>query len=99
MKVSLWTSLHQRVYCLQAQPLQLLLSLMMMVHSTYFVWASGIIGTFLSCCVVFMIEFTEEDYSFDEGAPDATVCLQGIGEIAQDATAIVSSLNTGTATG
>ena len=48
---------------------------------------------------VFTIEFTESDYSFDEGDPNAEVCLQGSGEIAQPATATVSSLQTGTATG
>ena len=70
---------------------------MMMVYThTSF---SIIIDPFPFCCVVFVIEFTEEDYSFDEGESNAMVCLQGIGEIAQPATATVSSLNTGTASG
>ena len=51
------------------------------------------------CFTVFTVEFTESDYSFDEGDPNAEVCLQGSGEIAQPATATVSSLQTGTATG
>ena len=48
---------------------------------------------------VFTIEFTEDDYSYVEGDPNARVCLEGIGEIAQPATATVSSLAQGTATG
>ena len=49
--------------------------------------------------VEFVIQFTEEDYRFDEGDPDAEVCLQGTGEIAQPATATVSSIDIGTASG
>ena len=48
---------------------------------------------------VFTIQFTEDDYSYPEGDPDARVCLEGSGEIAQPATATVSSLPQGTATG
>ena len=48
---------------------------------------------------VFTIEFTEDDYSYVEGDPNARVCLEGIGQIAQPATATVSSLAQGTATG
>ncbi|CAI8024993.1 Extracellular matrix protein FRAS1, partial [Geodia barretti] len=42
--------------------------------------------------------FTEDDYSYVEGDPNARVCLEGIGQIAQPATATVSSLAQGTAT-
>ena len=48
---------------------------------------------------VFTIQFTEDDYSYVEGDPNARVCLEGVGEIAAPATATVSSLPQGTATG
>ena len=53
----------------------------------------------LSTTAVFTVQFTEDDYSYVEGDPNARVCLEGIGEIAQPATATVSSLAQGTATG
>ena len=48
---------------------------------------------------MFRVRFTEEDYSYEEGDPTARVCLLGVGEIAQPATATLLSLATGTATG
>ena len=48
---------------------------------------------------VFTIQFTEDDYSYVEGDPNARVCLEGVGDIAAPATATVSSLPRGTATG
>jgi hypothetical protein len=48
---------------------------------------------------VFTVQFTEDDYSYVEGDPNARVCLEGIGQIVQPATATVSSLAQGTATG
>ena len=53
----------------------------------------------LSTTPVFAVQFTEDDYSYVEGDPNARVCLEGNGEIAQPATATVSSLAQGTATG
>ena len=49
--------------------------------------------------IVFTIQFTEEDYSYNEGQTDATVCLEGDGEIAQPARARILSLAVGTAQG
>ena len=40
---------------------------------------------------MFVIEFTQGDYSYVEGDPNARACLQGTGEIAQPATATVYS--------
>ena len=53
----------------------------------------------LSTTPVFTVQFTEDDYSYVEGDPNARVCLEGIGQIVQPATATVSSLAQGTATG
>ena len=51
------------------------------------------------CFAAFRVSFTEKVYSYGEGDPDAEVCLVGVGEIAQQATATVSSTLEGTATG
>ena len=50
------------------------------------------------CTTVLMVQFTEEDYSTSEGEP-AEICVEGIGQIAQPAMAIVSTTTGGTATG
>ena len=47
---------------------------------------------------VLLVNFTEEDYRTREGEP-ADICVEGIGEIAQPATATVSTTTGGTATG
>ena len=41
----------------------------------------------------------EIEYRYEEGEPDAQVCLEGEGEIAQTASAIISSPSQGSATG
>ena len=47
----------------------------------------------------FVISFTEESFSYEEEDTDTEVCLEGVGEIARPATATVSSITSGTATG
>ena len=47
---------------------------------------------------VLLVRFTEEDYRTREGEP-ATICVKGIGQIAQPAMATVSTTTGGTATG
>ena len=47
---------------------------------------------------VFMIQFAEVVYNYVEGDPNAQVCLQGTGEIAQPARVTISSVSGGTAT-
>ena len=47
----------------------------------------------------FTVRFMEIEYRYEEGEPDAQVCLEGEGEIAQTASAIISSPSQGSATG
>lgn len=48
---------------------------------------------------VFVINFIEVEYTYEEGAPDAEVCLTANTDIARQATATVSSFADGTAIG
>lgn len=47
----------------------------------------------------FVVSFAESVYSYSEGENGSEVCLNGVGEIAEQATATISSLAQGTATG
>ena len=47
----------------------------------------------------FIISFSEGVYRYREGEASAEVCVVGVGEIAQEATVILSSLAVGTANG
>lgn len=47
----------------------------------------------------FIINFVEVEYIFEEGAPSTEVCLIGDTAIARQATARVTSVEDGTATG